>query len=58
MRLIVNRFIRSQAGAVTVDWVVLCAGIVALAVAVVTMMQTGTLSLTGNVATFLTSLSF
>ena len=45
-------FQRSEDGAVTVDWVVLCAAIVGLAIAIVTAMQTGALTLTGNVGTF------
>ncbi|MEL6463688.1 MAG: hypothetical protein AAFQ58_01865 [Pseudomonadota bacterium] len=39
-------------GAVTVDWVVLCAAIVGLAIAAITAMQAGALELTGNVGTF------
>lgn len=45
-------FQRSEDGAVTVDWVVLCAAIVGLAIVIVTAMQTGALTLTGNVGTF------
>jgi Flp pilus assembly pilin Flp len=51
----VKEFLTNEDGAVTVDWVVLCAGIVALAVAVITSMQTGALGLTDSVQLFMTS---
>jgi hypothetical protein len=51
-------FIQSQSGAVSVDWVVLCAGIVALAAGIVASMQSGTLSLSGNIASYLAAWSF
>ncbi|MEL7164219.1 MAG: hypothetical protein AAGL96_02010 [Pseudomonadota bacterium] len=54
MKRILERFARDQSGAVTVDWVVLCAGIVALAVAIVTAMQTGALDLSNGVSDYLT----
>ena len=47
------KFFRDDKGAVTVDWVVLCAGIVAMAVAVFTSMETGALQLSGDVTTFM-----
>lgn len=46
-------FFRDEHGAITVDWVVLCAGIVAMAAAIVLAMENGTLELTGDVETFL-----
>jgi len=46
----IKTFLKSEQGAVTVDWVVLCAGIVALAVAIFTAMETGTLDLTDSIA--------
>ena len=49
----VLNFLRNDDGAVTVDWVVISAGIVAMAVAVFLSMETGTLELTGDVSTFL-----
>ncbi|WP_299611440.1 hypothetical protein [uncultured Tateyamaria sp.] len=45
-------FYGSDDGAVTVDWVVLCAAIVGLAIAIITGIQTGALTMTGNVGTF------
>lgn len=54
----VNKFIKDENGAVTVDWVVLCAGVVALAVAIVTAMQTGTLDLSDGIATKLSNWTF
>jgi Flp pilus assembly pilin Flp len=51
----VNSFVKNDDGAVTVDWVVLCAGIVAMAVAIITAMQTGTLELTTSVQSYMAS---
>ncbi|MEM6757940.1 MAG: hypothetical protein AAF601_00530 [Pseudomonadota bacterium] len=53
MKRLLARFAREQSGAVTVDWVVLCAGIVALAVAIVTAMQSGALELSTGVSDYL-----
>jgi Flp pilus assembly pilin Flp len=53
-----SRFISNEDGAVTVDWVVLCAGIVAMAVLIFSSMQTGTLDLTASIASFMSSWSF
>ncbi|MEL7092621.1 MAG: hypothetical protein AAFN94_12885 [Pseudomonadota bacterium] len=53
MKRILERFARDQSGAVTVDWVVLCAGIVALAVAIVAAMQSGALDLSTGVSDYL-----
>ena len=50
--------IRDENGAVTVDWVVLCAGVVVIAVAIVAAMQTGVLTLTDGVTAFLSRWSF
>lgn len=46
-------FLRSDSGAVTVDWVVLCAGIVAMAVAIFLSMEDGALELTNDTTTFM-----
>jgi Flp pilus assembly pilin Flp len=51
----VKLFLKDKDGAVTVDWVVLCAGIVAIAVAIFTSMQTGALELTGSVQLYMAS---
>ncbi|MGR3321670.1 MAG: Flp family type IVb pilin [Pseudooceanicola sp.] len=47
------KFLRREEGAVTVDWVVLCALVVGLTVIVVTQMQTGTTGLTENTSTYM-----
>jgi hypothetical protein len=41
-------FVASEAGAVTVDWVMLTAAILALGIAAVTTVRTGTSSLRGH----------
>ncbi|MEP3639899.1 MAG: hypothetical protein ABJN14_21810 [Paracoccaceae bacterium] len=46
-------FFKDDDGAVTVDWVVLCAGLVAMAAAIALAMEDGTLALTTDVDTFL-----
>lgn len=53
-----DHFIRDEDGAVTVDWVVLCAGIVAMAVAIFTSMETGALGLTDGVESYLSGWTF
>ena len=45
-------FCCNERGAVTVDWVVLCAAIVGLAIAAITAIQAGALTMTGNVGDF------
>ncbi len=45
-----KNFRKSEAGAVTVDWVVLTAAVVALAVAAYSSVQTSTMALTGKTA--------
>lgn len=51
----IKSFLENEAGAVTVDWVVLCAGIVGLCVAILASMQTGTLGLTDSIQIFMSS---
>jgi hypothetical protein len=51
-------FIQNEDGAVTVDWVVLCAGIVAMAVAIFASMAAGTTGLTDSIKLYLSSWSF
>ncbi|MEP2027473.1 MAG: hypothetical protein ABJI96_02050 [Paracoccaceae bacterium] len=53
-----KQFSQDEDGAVTVDWVVLCAGIVAMAVAIFTAMETGTLGLTESIETYLSTWTF
>lgn len=48
-------FLRRDDGAVTVDWVVLSALVVALTVLAVTQMQDGTTGLTDNTSTYMAS---
>ncbi|MEP6065014.1 MAG: hypothetical protein ABJ246_04195 [Paracoccaceae bacterium] len=48
-------FFQDEDGAVTVDWVVLCAGLVAMAAAIALAMEDGTLALTTDVDTFFQS---
>ncbi len=47
---IVKRFDKDEDGAVTVDWVVLTAAIVGLAVAVLASVRTGTATLATNIS--------
>ena len=49
----IKNFRRDEDGAVTVDWVVLTAAVVGLAVAAYTSIQTGASDLTANTGTFL-----
>lgn len=52
MKLIKN-FKKNESGAVTVDWVVLTAAVVGLAVAAYSSIETGASTLTSNTATYL-----
>ncbi len=45
-------------GAVTVDWVVLCAAVVGLAVAAISSIQSGTTDLGESIWAYTTSLNF
>ncbi len=51
----VKNFVRSENGAVTVDWVVLCAGVVAIAVAIVVAMQTGAVNLSDDISSYMSN---
>ncbi|MGY9038644.1 hypothetical protein [Sulfitobacter sp. M13] len=51
MRLKIQKFSKSQSGAVTVDWVVLCAAVVSLAVLTIVAMTTGTVELADKLMT-------
>ncbi len=51
-------FWTEESGAVTVDWVVLCAAVVGLAVAAVGSIQTGTADLGNNIWLYTTTLGF
>ncbi len=50
-----KRFSRDEDGAVTVDWVVLTAAVVALGVGAISAIQTSTDGVTGKIATSLES---
>jgi Flp pilus assembly pilin Flp len=49
----IKNFKKDEDGAVTVDWVVLTAAVVGLAVAAYSSIETGATGLTANTATFL-----
>ncbi|MDF1856221.1 hypothetical protein [Pseudooceanicola sp.] len=49
-------FAADETGAVTVDWVVLCALVVALTVLALQMMTTGTTGLTDSTASYMTDM--
>ena len=49
----IKRFRKDEDGAVTVDWVVLTAAVVGLAVAAYTSIETGATDLTADTNTFL-----
>ena len=49
----IKNFRKDEDGAVTVDWVVLTAAVVGLAVAAYSSIETGSSNLTSNTSTFL-----
>jgi Flp pilus assembly pilin Flp len=49
----IKNFSKDESGAVTVDWVVLTAAVVGLAVAAYTSIETGATNLTGTTSTFI-----
>ena len=49
----IKNFRKDEEGAVTVDWVVLTAAVVGLAVAAYTSIETGATGLTSNTASFM-----
>ena len=58
MKKIFTSFVLYQSGAVTVDWVVLCAAVVGLGVALVIMLTNGSVGVSAGVEKFMTSWSF
>ena len=54
----VKQFFKEDSGAVTVDWVVLTASLVGMAVLIAASMQSGVLVLTGYITTMLSGWSF
>lgn len=55
MRSFFSRFNHAETGAVTVDWVVLSAAVIGIAVAAVTGMRNGTVGLADNVSSYMAS---
>lgn len=53
-----KKFCRDDSGAVTVDWVVLTAAVVALAVAIVLALMNGSAGVSAGVEAFMTNWSF
>lgn len=53
MKNFMNKFRKDEDGAVTVDWVVLTAAVVGLAVAAYTSIENGATELTADTETFL-----
>ena len=53
MKKFINKFRKDEDGAVTVDWVVLTAAVVGLAVAAFSSVQDGATELTAQTETFL-----
>lgn len=56
MSFLKSKFWNDESGAVTVDWVVLCAAVVGLAVAAITAIQSGTTDLGDNIWSYITTL--
>lgn len=57
MRNKFTKFLRNECGAVTVDWVVLAAAIVAISVVAITSIQSATNSVGSDLGETITSLS-
>ncbi|MBY6089047.1 hypothetical protein ACX9MO_13920 [Pseudooceanicola sp. 502str34] len=53
----IKNFREDESGAVTVDWVVLTAAVVGLGVAAYSSIKTGTTQLTGEVSTYMGSIT-
>ncbi len=51
----IKKFHRNETGAVTVDWVVLTAAVVGLAVALVVMLRNGSVGVSAGVEAFMTN---
>ncbi|MGB7244848.1 MAG: hypothetical protein WBC93_22510 [Sulfitobacter sp.] len=58
MKKVFRRFRNRENGAVTVDWVVLCAAVVGLAILIVSSMTDGALGLTGNMQAYFDAWEF
>ncbi|WP_299153164.1 hypothetical protein [uncultured Tateyamaria sp.] len=55
MTAFIKEFCKSERGAVTVDWVVVCAGVVAIAVIMVAEMNAGATKLTAETGTYMSN---
>ena len=58
MTRFIKKFCRDENGAVTVDWVVLTAAVVGLAVAIVAALVNGSVGVSAGVEAFMTNWSF
>ena len=56
MRYLLSHFISQEAGAVTVDWVVLTAAVIALGVAAAAAVTTGTTELSDSIWAYMDNL--
>jgi len=55
MKNLINAFVKDEDGAVTVDWVVLTAAVVGIAIAVAATIKSGLNTAAGNISTGLVS---
>ena len=53
-----KKLFKDDSGAVTVDWVVLCAGVVLIAVVIFTSMQDGALGLANGITSYMDGWAF
>lgn len=53
-----KKFVRSEEGAVTVDWVVLTAAVVGLSVALVLQLKNGSMGVSAGIEAFLSGWTF
>ena len=58
MKSYITSFFRDEDGAITVDWVVITAAVVALAVALVIMLTNGSVGVSAGVEAFMTNWTF
>jgi len=58
MRLFGKKFLQCEDGAVTVDWVVICAAVVGLAALISSLMTDNAVNLADLVASFMTDWQF
>ncbi|WP_170311799.1 hypothetical protein [Sulfitobacter sabulilitoris] len=58
MKKVFCRLLEDDRGAVTVDWVVLCAGVVLMAVVIFDAMQSGSLGLADSITAYMDGWDF